>query len=171
MRALRLLIPTVVLATSATVHAGGSVTIAPGVTGEGGYALNLSLSRDWQRRWLESDSGYLGGYWNFGWTGWNDRTSRDVHTLSVSPVFVYRFTGPGWQPFIEFGVGVAFFSGRMIDGHDLGSRTHFEDRLGFGLELDGRQRLAVRVIHYSNGGLKKPNEGINAWSLVYSRDF
>lgn len=147
-------------------------TVAPGVTTQGGWTFNLALARDWQRRWFESDRGHLSGYWQIGYTAWEaGRVGGTAHSVSAAPVFVYTFTGPDLQPFIEFGIGAAAFSRSRVGDQDLGSVLHFEDRLGAGIQLSGGQRLALRVIHYSNAGLKDPNDGIESWALVYSRPF
>lgn len=146
--------------------------LAPGMTSQGELTANISLAFDWNRRWFESDTGHLGGYWNFAYTWWEaGRFGSDEHSLSVSPVLVYRFNADGWQPFVEAGIGAAYFSDDRVGDRRLGSQTHFEDRFAVGLQMNERAALRLRVIHYSNAGLEDPNDGINSWSLVYSRAF
>lgn len=53
----------------------------------------------------------------------------------------------------------------------LGSSVNFEDRIGFGLKLPAEQKIGVRAMHYSNAGLKQPNDGIESYSLYYSKGF
>lgn len=84
-------------------------------------------------------------------------------------MFVYEFAGPGARPFIEAGVGVALFSATDVGHRNMSSAFHFEDRLGAGLRLVDGTRLGVRAIHYSNAGLKMPNEGIESYALFVSR--
>ena len=152
--------------------AAAELLLAPGVTTEGQFTANLSLAFDWNRRWFESDTGHLGGYWNVAYTWWEaGRFGHDEHSLSLSPVFVYRFHAEGWQPFVEAGIGAAYFSANRVGDRRLGSRTHFEDRFAVGLQMNERAALRLRVIHYSNAGLKEPNDGINSWSLVYAQRF
>ncbi|WP_258403297.1 acyloxyacyl hydrolase [Pseudomonas aeruginosa] len=49
----------------------------------------------------------------------------------------------------------------------LGSSLNFEDRIGAGLKFANGQSVGVRAIHYSNAGLKQPNDGIESYSLFY----
>lgn len=142
---------------------------ALGTTAQGELTYRLGVSRDWQQRWLASDRGHLGGYWDAAYTHWQAGEHSAAHSLSFSPVFVYEFAGAGARPFIEAGVGVALFSGTDVGHRNMSSAFHFEDRLGAGLRLEDGTRLGVRAIHYSNAGLKMPNEGIESYALFVSR--
>ncbi len=71
------------------------------------------------------------------------------------------------KPFIEAGIGVAAFSGTRVGDQNLGSSLNFEDRIGAGLKFANGQSVGVRAIHYSNAGLKQPNDGIESYSLFY----
>lgn len=149
-----------------------TLTVAPGVTDQGGWTANIGLGFDWDKRWFESERGYLSGYWQAGYTAWEGgRVGNTAHSVSAAPVFVYTFTGGERRPFIEFGIGAAAFSRSRVGDRRLGSRLHFEDRLGAGIAFGNGRRLGLRVIHYSNAGLKDPNQGINSWSVVYSHSF
>jgi lipid A 3-O-deacylase len=146
--------------------------LAPGTTSQGQATANVSLAFDWNKNWFESDTGALSGYWNVAYTWWEaGRFGSDEQSFSISPVFVYRFNADGWRPFVEAGIGAAWFTNDLVGDKNLGSRAHFEDRFAVGAQLSERDALRLRVIHYSNAGLEDPNEGINSWSLVYSRRF
>jgi lipid A 3-O-deacylase len=146
--------------------------LAPGLTSEGGMTANASLAFDWNQHWFESETGHLGGYWNLAYTWWEaGRFDSNEYSVSVSPVLVYRFNTDGWQPFVEGGIGAAYFSDDHVGERRLGSQAQFEDRFAIGVQLSERDALRLRVIHYSNAGLEAPNQGINSWSLVYSRRF
>ncbi|HIE1930229.1 TPA: lipid A 3-O-deacylase, partial [Pseudomonas aeruginosa] len=47
------------------------------------------------------------------------------------------------------------------------SSLNFEDRIGAGLKFANGQSVGIRAIHYSNAGLKQPNDGIESYSLFY----
>lgn len=146
--------------------------LAPGVTSQGDATANLSLAFDWDKRWFESQTGHLSGYWNVAYTWWEaGRFGSAEQSVSVAPVFVYRFNADGWQPFIEAGIGAAYFSDDRVGDRELGSRAHFEDRLAVGVQISERDALRLRVLHYSNAGLEDPNQGVNSWAVVYSRRF
>jgi lipid A 3-O-deacylase len=82
-------------------------------------------------------------------------------------VFVYEFAGERLRPFIEAGIGVAVFADTQIEDRDLGSMFQFEDRLGVGLRFGRGHTLGLRAIHYSNAGIKTPNDGVEVYSLYY----
>lgn len=144
------------------------VSAALGTTAQGELTYRVGLSRDWNRQWFHSETGHLTGYWDAGYTYWAAGRHSAAHTLSFSPVFVYTFAGEGARPFIEVGVGVSVFTNTEVGHRNLSSAFHFEDRLGVGYRLEGGTRLGVRAIHYSNAGLKMPNEGIESYALFVS---
>jgi lipid A 3-O-deacylase len=92
------------------------------------------------------------------------------HSLSFSPVFVYEFAGERFKPYIEAGIGIAAFSSTELEDNDLGSSFQFEDRIGFGVRFAG-QEVGLRALHYSNAGLKQPNDGVESYSLHYRMSF
>lgn len=142
------------------------LTAAVGRTEKSTTTWRLGLQKDFQSRWFQSDVGALTGYWDAGYTYWEGDKAANNHSVSLSPVFVYEFNGVGVKPYIELGVGVAAFKNTRVENRRLSTSFQFEDRLGVGLRFQ-RQAVGVRVIHYSNGGLKKPNDGIDAYSLHY----
>ena len=148
------------------------LAIAAGRTGQSQTTLRVGASQQWQSRWWESSTGYLSGYWDVGLTYWQSgKYDKDAYTLSISPVFTYSFQRMGaWKPFIEAGVGASAFSRTKVGDKRLGGSLNFEDRLGFGV-ASGSHRLGFRVIHYSNAGLSKPNDGIESYNIYYAFKF
>ena len=61
---------------------------------------------------------------------------------------------------MDFGIGIAFLSDTLIDNKNMSSSFQFEDRISIGITRDNID-MYVRYMHYSNGGIKKPNDGIN----------
>lgn len=154
------------------VGATAELTGAIGATSQGGMTYRLGVSQPWEKRWFSSQTGHLTGYWDAGYTYWQggDEASG-AHSLSFAPVFVYEFNGERFQPYVEFAIGVAAFSSSRVGDRVLGSSFNFEDRLGVGVRFGEHHRLGLRVMHYSNGGIKDPNDGIESYSLHYSRTF
>lgn len=151
--------------TSHAAELSGSI----GATGQGGLTARAGVGFDWDKSWFQSETGRLTGYWDAGYTYWESGDAAGGrHSLSFSPVFVYEFAGGDIKPFIEAGVGVAVFSGSTAGDQDLGSAFNFEDRIGAGLKFGESQRVGIRAIHYSNAGLKQPNDGIESFALFYS---
>ncbi|WP_372874338.1 acyloxyacyl hydrolase [Pseudomonas sp.] len=146
------------------------VTFAVGSSDESTMVYRVGAQVDFSHRWMESSTGHLGGYWDAGYTYWEGDKTASNHSLSFSPVFVYEFSGDNVRPYIEAGVGLAFFSSTELEGNDLGSSFQFEDRLGVGLRFAG-QEIGLRALHYSNAGLKEPNNGAEAYTLHYRLSF
>lgn len=141
-------------------------TAALGHTEESTSTLRIGLQKEFQSRWWQTDVGALTGYWDAGYTFWKGDKGSDNHSISASPVLVYEFNGDVFKPYLEAGIGVSLFKDSRIEDRRLGSSFQFEDRLGFGVRFYD-QAIGLRAIHYSNGGLKKPNNGIESYSLHY----
>ena len=142
-----------------------------GYTGESTMTYRLGVQFDWDKSWLQSDVGRLTGYWDAAYTFWDGDKYKDNHSLSFSPVFVYEFAGNSVKPYIEAGIGIAGFSNTQIEGNKLGSSFNFEDRIGFGLRFAGGHEVGIRATHYSNAGIKQPNDGIESYALHYKLPF
>lgn len=157
----------VILALSVQQVAAVELTAAVGRTEKSTSTLRIGLQKNFQSRWFQSDVGALTGYWDAGYTYWEGDKESNNHSLSVSPVFVYEFNGERVKPYLEAGIGVAAFRHTRIENRNLSTSVQFEDRFGVGLRLRN-QTLGVRAIHYSNAGIKKPNNGIEMYSIHYS---
>ncbi|MBH3440279.1 MULTISPECIES: acyloxyacyl hydrolase [Pseudomonas] len=146
------------------------VSGAVGVTGQGDMTYRLGMGFDWNKSWWETSTGRLTGYWDAGYTYWEgaDHYSSAKHSLSFAPVFVYEFGNGSVKPFIEAGIGVSVFSSTRVGEKDLGSAFNFEDRIGAGVKIGETQRVGIRATHYSNAGIKDPNDGIESYALFYS---
>ncbi|MDM8350340.1 acyloxyacyl hydrolase [Pseudomonas sp. sp1636] len=146
------------------------VTFAIGQSGDSTMVYRLGTQFDFNRSWVQSDVGRLTGYWDAGYTYWEGDETASNHSLSFSPVFVYEFAGETVRPYVEAGIGLAFFSSTELEDNDLGSSFQFEDRLGVGLRF-ADQEVGLRALHYSNAGLKEPNNGVEAYTLHYRLSF
>ncbi|RZM26205.1 MAG: acyloxyacyl hydrolase [Pedobacter sp.] len=142
---------------------------ALGATTQGGLTSRIALGFNWDRSWLNSSTGKLTGYSDLGYTYWEAGDQAGArHSISLSPVFVYEFGQGHFKPFVEAGVGLAMFTGASAGDQRFGSSFNFEDRLGVGFKMGDVQKIGVRVIHYSNAGIREPNDGIESYSLFYS---
>jgi lipid A 3-O-deacylase len=146
------------------------VTAAIGQSGDSTMVYRLGSQWDWDSAWMQSDSGRLTGYWDLGYTYWDGDETASNHSVSFSPVFVYEFAGETVKPYVEAGIGVALFSSTELEDNNLSSSFQFEDRLGAGVRFAG-QEIGVRAIHYSNAGIKQPNDGAEAYTLHYRTRF
>ncbi len=97
---------------------------------------------------------------------------EDIAGIALSPVFVCYLAprSDGLRPYLEAGLGVASISGTRIANRDLSSNFHFENRIGFGISGNGYD-FNVKYLHYSNSGLKEPNEGLDAFMVSFGHGF
>jgi len=146
------------------------MSVAIGQTGDSTMTYRLGTQFDFDRSWFASDVGRLTGYWDAAYTYWEGDETASNHSLSLSPVFVYEFAGERFKPYIEAGIGIAAFSSTELEDNELGSSFQFEDRLGVGVRF-ADQEIGVRALHYSNAGIKDPNDGVESYSLHYRLSF
>lgn len=144
------------------------LSLAVGASEDASGYYRLGVQQDFPRSWWQTSTGRLTGYWDAGLTHWEaDGGGTNTQSLSVSPVLVYEFSGNGIRPYLEAGIGLAVFRNNTVDERQLGSEWQFEDRLGVGFRFGAGHALGLRALHYSNAGLKKPNGGIDAYTLYY----
>ncbi|WP_339721010.1 acyloxyacyl hydrolase [uncultured Paraglaciecola sp.] len=110
-------------------------------------------------------------FWEFG----QENQHETNYAIALSPVFSNQFdTLYGKYPLKwEFGIGVSLITDTRFAGKDIGSHYQFEDRLGLILEFGEQleESLAVRYMHYSNGGLNDHNPGMDFLNVSYARKF
>ncbi len=157
----------VVMGQASLAQAAG-VEFSVGQTGQTSQTYRLGMKFDWDKSWMQSDVGRLTGYWDGAYTFWDGDKRASVSSLSFSPVFVYEFAGDTVKPYVEAGIGVSVFSRTRIEDNNLGSAFNFEDRIGFGLRFNGGHEIGIRATHYSNAGIKQPNDGIESYALHYT---
>lgn len=73
----------------------------------------------------------------------------------------------------EFGIGISLVEDTRFAGKNIGSHYQFEDRLGIAIDFGSRhhQTVALRYMHYSNGGLNSKNPGVDFLNLSYAYTF
>lgn len=143
-------------------------SLSVGHTGQSAMVYRLALQSNWDQHWAESSVGHITGYWDTGFTHWQADHGENNNSLSFAPVFRYQFNGGDYiKPFIDVGIGVSAFQHLEVEDQKFGTSFNFEDRIGAGLHFGNGQEVALRVIHYSNGGIREPNEGVEAYSLDY----
>ena len=137
-------------------------------TGSKLQVLRFSAQSNWERSWFASNGMHLSGYWDANLAQWRgnayqDRTGehQNLTVVGLTPVFRYeRADKRGW--YAEGGIGVSLFSKLYDnDSNRLSTRFQFSDHIGAGYVFDKQWELGAKIQHYSNGGYKKPNSGVN----------
>jgi lipid A 3-O-deacylase len=159
-----------VLFSNTESHALERISLGVGKSKESVKVCRLGLQRLFGSRWVESKTGYFSGYHELSLNYW-EHEDESITGVAYSPVFTYGVAGlDNMFPYLEAGIGISYLSEKTIDGRDLSSQFQFEDRIGIGTRI-GKQRahdLSLRYMHYSNAGIKQPNEGIEIFILLYS---
>lgn len=121
----------------------------------------LGLQRGFQNPLWQGQRTRLDVYLEASVSHW-DGDDTDLTAVALSPVFRLSWPlGPGqYETYLEGGIGAAFLSRTEIAGREFSTTFQFEDRLGIGVRGE-RIDLHYRFMHYSNGGLEKPNNGID----------
>jgi len=156
---------------SPPAHAQSSAFTQLGVAHETNAAA-IGLTWNWSSRW-DAAGGLVTGYWEASVGHWAidtvDRNdTQSVTQLGVTPVLRYvRASGL----FVEGGVGANVVSPRYSSGDTrFGTRFNFGDHLALGWRFGERRRheVALRVQHFSNGGIRDPNPGEDFVQLRYA---
>jgi lipid A 3-O-deacylase len=124
-------------------------------------AYRVGLQRAFQNPLWQGQRARLSVFLEGSINHW-DGDDSNLTAIALSPVFMLSWpVGTGrFEPYVEGGIGAAFLSRTSIGGREFSTSFQFEDRLGIGLR--GRRiDVHYRFMHYSNGGLKKPNNGID----------
>lgn len=115
-------------------------------------------------------------YWEVSAVVWeygeND-THSTSYAASITPVFMKQVAtlNDQYPVYIEAGIGASYIGDQEVAGKDIGSNYQFEDRIGIFVELDKKQHVALRYMHFSNGGFNNDNPGLDFLNLSYAYHF
>ena len=154
-----------------------SVSVDVGA-GENVQMIRLNATKDWDARWFQSNGTHLSGYWEASTGVWRENRymnrEGDEHKLwdiGFTPVF--RFENDNKKGiYYEGGIGVHMLS-KLYNNSDNRLSTHFQfgDHIAMGYVFDNKWEAAVKLQHFSNGGYKKPNSGVNFVELKAAYHF
>lgn len=118
--------------------------------------------------WFNSNGTHITGYWDASigyWQGrqWNNvpGAHEGIGDIGFTPVF--RFENTSKKGFyVEGGIGAHLLT-KTYDNNDdhLSTAFQFGDHLGVGYVFNNNWEVAVKAQHFSNGGIKKPNSGVD----------
>jgi lipid A 3-O-deacylase len=130
--------------------------------------LRVGVQSAWDARWLQSHGNHVSGYWDATLATWRGTAYRNLpgqtqHITSVGLAPVLRWQADdlsGW--YAEAGIGANLLS-ELYDNNRrrLSTAFQFNDHLGVGYVFDKRWDVGLKLEHFSNGGIKEPNNGVN----------
>lgn len=140
-------------------------------TVEGGAGEDVQIVRagvqwDWEKRWFRSNGKHIGGYWDLSVARWrgthyknDDGRHQYITSIGITPVFRWqRDDKKGF--YVEGGVGINQLSEHYNNNEkQLSSKFQFGDHIGVGYVFDNKIDFGVKYLHYSNAGIKEPNDG------------
>lgn len=148
-------------------YAVDSVSIEFG-SGNKTKMLRAAVQWRWQKHWGQPQGWHLGGYWDLNVAQWRGSRykntpgrSQDITSIGIIPVF--RLQHGGMQGFyLEGGIGGHLLS-ELYDNneHQLSTSFQFSEHLGVGYVFANKLDLGIKFQHFSNGSIKKPNDGVN----------
>jgi hypothetical protein len=144
-----------------------------GVSFEAGAGKKVDMARaglqwDWNKQWFKSNGSFIGGYWDVTAGQWRETrfqnmpgASRHISAIGITPVFRYQSTDKKGF-YAEAGIGAHLFSHLYDnDGKQESTAFLFGDHLGIGYVFSNRLDLGLKLQHFSNAGIKEPNDGVN----------
>jgi hypothetical protein len=149
-----------------------------GGVGDQVFMVRAAVQKDWNVHWLQGNGHHLGGYWDANlafWHGKNykniDGANQNLWVVGITPVFRYQ-SDSKLGLYGEAGIGASVFS-ELYDNasNRLSTAYEFADHIGVGYVLDNKWDISARIQHYSNGGIKHPNSGVNWVVLRVAKPF
>lgn len=151
----------------AASHAVDSASLEFG-TGNRTDVTRVALQWSWDRQWRKRIGTHIGGYWDVNLAQWRGNRYQNqpgniqrITAVGITPVFRLQnddLTGL----YGEAGVGVRhLFELYDNNGRQLSTNFQFASHLGIGYVFRNNIDLGLRLQHFSNGSIKKPNGGVN----------
>lgn len=150
-----------------TSYAIDGVSVEVG-TGTKTKMVRVAVQSKWANKWWESNGTHIGGYWNASLAQWRENqfqnvagATQDITVVGFTPTF--RYQNDNLKGFYaEAGIGAHLLS-RLYDndGHKLSTGFEFGDHIGLGYVFNNNLDVGLSIQHFSNGGIKKPNSGVN----------
>lgn len=157
-----------------TLLCSGNVFAVDGVSVEYGSGTATDMGRiaalwDFDKQWLDNGNWLVTGFWEASLGSWRGHNTlgnnRSVTDVGITPVFRLQQKNPnGFAPYAEAAIGLHLISPTSVYvNRQFGSAFQFGDHIGVGVRFGEHQQFdfGYRFQHLSNGGIKKPNQGIN----------
>ncbi|MDY7540267.1 acyloxyacyl hydrolase [Undibacterium sp. RTI2.1] len=161
-----LLCALVILSTQTLAHAVDSASLEF-ATGNKTKMVRGGAQWNWDQQWFKSNGTNLSGYWDATLADWQENNyqghgvKQSLIDAGITPVF--RLQNDSKKGLYgEAGIGLHMLS-EIYDnnGRTFSTNFQFGDHIGVGYVLTNGWDIAFKIQHYSNGGVKHPNPGVN----------
>lgn len=147
-------------------HAVDSVSLELAAGKHHTQLARVAAQWNWDKKWFDSNGTHLSGYWDASLAMWQGNRYKGVDgqkqrfaDIGFTPVFRFERSNKK-GPYAEAGIGVHLFSETYNnDGRQLSTAFQFGDHIGAGYVFANGLDLGLKLQHFSNGGIKKPNGG------------
>jgi hypothetical protein len=170
-------IPFVLLAVALPGHAAGWGAVEFN-TGNRTEVLRFDWLMPSRFAWEPSESSRIYLNWVSTAAYWRENRAGNVSDRSSSLIDLglvpsFRWIGvdnTGWWG--DVGIGLHGFTKRYDNnGHILSTNLQFASHLGLGYRFGDDFELGAKIEHFSNGGIKQPNDGINFFGVQFGHRF
>lgn len=144
-------------------------------------AKALTAGAIWTTEWSRPfGGGLLNLYWEVSFGRWSteqpDGSTRSswVTQLGVTPVLRWHPSGDTTRWYVEGGIGAnVLLPVYRSREKEFSTTFNFGDHLAIGTPFgeQGRHEIALRLQHYSNAGIKRPNPGEDFVQVRYVYKF
>ncbi|GAC1329146.1 MAG: acyloxyacyl hydrolase [Collimonas sp.] len=137
-------------------------------TGNKSQLARAAVQWDWNTALWQGSSMQLGGYWDLSLAEFRQNQyqnipgqKKNLTDIGFTPVFRFQSNDKKGL-YGEAGIGVHLMS-HLYDNNSRRFSTAFEfgDHLGTGYVFGNGLDVGIKLQHFSNGGIKKPNSGAN----------
>jgi hypothetical protein len=124
-------------------------------------AIRLAGTWNWRKQWQLGEKWHLAGYWELSLGAW-ENLDDSTTDFGFTPVFRFEHHDEH-HVYVEAAIGFHILSQHISAQRQFSTNFQFGDHLAVGARFGSRRRydLGVRLQHISNGGIQKPNPGIN----------
>ncbi|GAB2846828.1 acyloxyacyl hydrolase [Pseudoduganella ginsengisoli] len=137
-------------------------------TGSKVRMVRAGVTSDWNDRWFQSNGTSVRAYWDVSAGAWRGTQARNIpgahqNLMDVGLTPVFRFQRDDGQGFYaEAGIGAHLLSKKYDNNDDkLSTDFQFGDHVGVGYVFNRNWEVTAKYQHFSNGGIKKPNSGVD----------
>ena len=137
-------------------------------TGNKSQFARVGAQWNMTQTWLRSAQSEVWGYWDLTLADWRENKYQNVPGASKNFIDIGFTPTARWQAlnhqgaYAEAGLGPHINSGVYNNnGRRLSTHLQFGTVLGIGYVMSNGLDFALRAEHFSNGGIKQPNNGVN----------